>query len=88
MKRSELLRKALFRGDSLTLDDPQYRCSVESIVGTLAAVDSWPRDLAVAALFPEARNGRAQIIAREPGVAAGVQEVRWLCRSIRKRWAR
>jgi nicotinate-nucleotide pyrophosphorylase (carboxylating) len=82
MTRDELLHRALFRGDSLTLDNPLYLRAVESIVGTLAAEDCEPRDLTVDALFPVARAGRAWIIAREPGVTAGVQEVQWLCNGV------
>lgn len=100
MNRRETLHKALYRGHLLTLENPRYLRTVESIIGTLAAEDCEPRDLTVDALFGDAsssdragdnppaalagavfgaRPAIGRIIAREPGVVAGVQEVQWLC---------
>jgi nicotinate-nucleotide pyrophosphorylase (carboxylating) len=84
--RAAALHQALFHGDKLTLDNPQYLRTVESIVGALSAQDREPHDMTVYALD---LNGRApfcaRIVAKEGGIAAGLQEAQWLASCSRAR---
>src|SRR5208282_1072042 len=77
VSRSDTLRQALFHGYKLTLDNPQYLRTLEAIAGTLLAEDREPQDLTVAAL---GLSGAVcvRIVAKEAGVAAGLQEAQWL----------
>jgi nicotinate-nucleotide pyrophosphorylase (carboxylating) len=80
--RRDALRRALFHGDKLTLDNPQYLRTLEAIAGTLLAEDREPHDMTVSALGLAHRASSAGIVARtiakEDGVAAGLQEGQWL----------
>lgn len=80
--REERLREALFHGHKLTLDNPQYVRTLEAIVGTLLSEDREPEDLTVSALsaglrLEHSRRG-ARIMAKQSGIAAGLQEAVWL----------
>jgi nicotinate-nucleotide pyrophosphorylase (carboxylating) len=76
--REQRVEQALFRGGSLTLDNPRYRHAVSTFVEGLLRDDLAPRDLTVEAL--EIRNNRssAVVLARESGVAAGLAEMAFL----------
>jgi nicotinate-nucleotide pyrophosphorylase (carboxylating) len=77
LSRQERLRSALFRGEGLTLKNPDYFKMVRTFTEELLRVDREPCDLTSAALdFPEGR-ARAQIIAIESGVLAGLDEAVW-----------
>src|SRR5579863_9999597 len=72
---------ALFRGASLTLENPVYLAAVDSLTNMLLRDDLEPRDLTVEALALGSEPGAAVIVAREPGVAAGLAELRWMLRN-------
>jgi len=77
-ERQRRIEKALFRGGNLTLDNPAYRCVLRALLGALLAPDLAPRDLTVAALGIKSRAAVAHVLAREPGVAAGLEEYAYL----------
>lgn len=64
----------MFRGGSLVMSNPVYRENVERVLKGLLAADAAGNDLTVAALGLEPTPASAQILAREPGTAAGVDE--------------
>ena len=72
--REDLLEKALFRGGALTLGNPEYEREVRVIAEALLRIDLAPRDLTVAALGIGNETASAVILARESGVAAGLEE--------------
>jgi nicotinate-nucleotide pyrophosphorylase (carboxylating) len=76
--RRRHVEQALFRGAELTFANKAYLRSVRSILNTLRETDTLPRDVTVAALGIRNKSAHAQIIAREPGVAAGLAEYAWL----------
>jgi nicotinate-nucleotide pyrophosphorylase (carboxylating) len=78
LSRSEALHQALFHGAKLTLANPQYLHTVEAIVGALSAQDREPHDMTVYALGLQHTPYRARIVAKDGGVAAGLQEAQWL----------
>jgi nicotinate-nucleotide pyrophosphorylase (carboxylating) len=81
LTRAQRTEEALFRGASLNMGDPFYRAAVRPILDALLASDTAPRDLTVAALRLSPRHTTADIIAREPGVAAGLEELAFLLRA-------
>ena len=72
---------ALFRGASLTLENPVYLAAVGSLTDMLLRDDLDPRDLTVEALALGSEAGSGLILAREPGVAAGLAELSWMLRA-------
>jgi nicotinate-nucleotide pyrophosphorylase (carboxylating) len=80
VEREVRLERALFRGEQLTLDNPAYSRVVRGILETLLHADLDPRDLTVAALGIRERAGSANVVAREPGVAAGLEEYAYVMR--------
>lgn len=78
--RQELLRRAFFRGESLRLENPAYLNSVRTMLDELLSSDVGSGDLTVAALKLADQVTSAKILAKEPGVIAGVSELRWLLR--------
>jgi nicotinate-nucleotide pyrophosphorylase (carboxylating) len=79
--RAKQLERALFRGGSLTLDNHDYRRAVEDLTATLLRGDSASRDLTVEALGMKGRSSTAVVVARESGVAAGLEEAALLLRT-------
>ena len=79
--REQRLEKALFRGGALTLANPDYLRAVRTFTEALLHVDLDPRDLTVEALGIESKPGSGIVLAREDGVAAGLEEVVWLLRN-------
>jgi nicotinate-nucleotide pyrophosphorylase (carboxylating) len=79
--REERLEKALFRGGSLTLANPEYFREVRTFTEESLRIDLMPRDLTVEALGIGSERASAVILARENGVAAGVEEVAWMLRN-------
>lgn len=73
--REHRVEKALFRGASLTLDNPRYRHAVSAVVELLLRDDLATRDLTVEALEIEDRCSSAIVVAREGGIAAGLAEL-------------
>jgi nicotinate-nucleotide pyrophosphorylase (carboxylating) len=80
VERQVRLERALFRGEELTLQNPAYHRFVRGILETLLTADLAPRDLTVVALGIRERAGSANVVAREPGVAAGLEEYAYLMR--------
>ncbi|MFZ0522986.1 MAG: hypothetical protein WAL95_18300 [Candidatus Acidiferrales bacterium] len=80
VEREVRLERALFRGEQLTLDNPAYLRVVRGILETLLHADLDPRDLTVSALGIRERAGSANVVAREPGVAAGLEEYAYIMR--------
>jgi nicotinate-nucleotide pyrophosphorylase (carboxylating) len=76
--RQGQLRRAFFRGEDLQLTNPQYVKSVRGLLGELLSSDIGSGDLTVSALQINDQHGCAKILAKEPGVIAGVAEFRWL----------
>jgi nicotinate-nucleotide pyrophosphorylase (carboxylating) len=79
-ERQRRIEKALFRGGNLTLGNPVYRRVLRALLDALLIPDLAPRDLTVAALGIKSRAAVAQVVAREPGVAAGLEEYTYLLR--------
>ena len=79
-ERQRRVQKALFRGAQLTLENPAYRRVLRSLLDALLVPDLAPRDLTVAALGIKSRAAAAHVLAREPGVAAGLEEYAYLLR--------
>jgi nicotinate-nucleotide pyrophosphorylase (carboxylating) len=78
--RRRHVEHALFRGAELTFSNKNYLRTVRAILTTLLETDTLPFDSTVAALGIKNKSAAAQIIAREPGFAAGLAEYSWLFR--------
>ena len=78
LTREQRTEKALFRGASLTLENPEYRDTVRAFTEGLLRADLAPRDLTVAALGISGGHQKAAILARDGGVAAGLAEFAFL----------
>lgn len=72
--RAQRLHQALFRGETLTLENAEYRRAVEEQISLLLHSDLAERDLTVRALEFKGRRGSAVVLAKESGVAAGLDE--------------
>ena len=81
LSRSARTERALFRGHGLVMANPIYRESVDGFFATLLAGDGAAKDLTVAALGLTRASARAEIVAREQGVAAGMEEFAFLLRT-------
>jgi nicotinate-nucleotide pyrophosphorylase (carboxylating) len=71
------LRRAFFRGGSLHLGNPGYLQSTRTLLNELLQSDIDSGDLTVTALQLDDRPAHAKILAKEPGVLAGVAEFCW-----------
>ncbi|MGA8410012.1 MAG: hypothetical protein WB680_22765 [Candidatus Acidiferrales bacterium] len=80
VERQVRLERALFRGEELTLENPAYVRVLRGILDTLLEADLQPRDITVTALGIRERAGSANVVAREPGVAAGLEEYAFIMR--------
>ncbi len=78
--REQRLEQALFRGGSLTLGNPEYARTLRTFTDALLRADLTPGDLTVEALALEDRPASGTIVAREPGVAAGLEELAFMLR--------
>ncbi|MGD0955379.1 MAG: carboxylating nicotinate-nucleotide diphosphorylase [Candidatus Acidiferrales bacterium] len=76
--REQRVEQALFRGGSLTLDNPRYRHAVSTFVEGLLHDDLAPRDLTVEALGIAHNRSSAVVLARGSGVAAGLAELAFM----------
>ena len=76
--RQERLRRAFFRGDDLHLQNPEYLEFARTLLDELLDSDVGSGDLTVAALQLADGHASAKILAKEPGVIAGVAEFTWL----------
>jgi nicotinate-nucleotide pyrophosphorylase (carboxylating) len=78
--REQRIEQALFRGGTLTLDNPAYRQAVCTFTETLLKADLASGDLTARALGLKDRSASASVVAREGGVAAGLEEFALLMR--------
>ncbi|MGA8012620.1 MAG: carboxylating nicotinate-nucleotide diphosphorylase [Candidatus Acidiferrales bacterium] len=78
--RDQRIEQALFRGGSLTLDNPAYCHAVRTITEVLVQTDLAPEDLTARVLGMKDRPASTAILAREGGVAAGLAEFAFLLR--------
>lgn len=78
--RRRIVEQALFRGAALTFANKAYLRTVRALLTTPLETDTQPRDATVAALGIRNKASAAQIVAREPGVAAGFAEYSWVFR--------
>ncbi|HEX4809836.1 MAG TPA: carboxylating nicotinate-nucleotide diphosphorylase [Bryobacteraceae bacterium] len=76
--REQQIEQALFRGGSLTLENPEYLEAVRTFTDALLRTDLRPGDLTVEALGFESRQASAAIVARESGVVAGLAELAFM----------
>jgi nicotinate-nucleotide pyrophosphorylase (carboxylating) len=70
--------RALFRGEHLHMGDADYRAGVATLMDPLLFSDAGGGDLTVEALGVAEGRASAQVLAKEPGVAAGLEEFAWL----------
>src|SRR5271167_2634897 len=78
--REQRLEQALFRGGSLTLGNPEYARVVHTFTDALLRTDLTPGDLTVEALGLENQPSSGTVVAREPGIAAGLEELAFMLR--------
>lgn len=78
--REQRLGQALFRGGSLTLGNPEYVQVVRTFTDALLRTDLTPGDLTVEALALDNQPASGTILAREAGVAAGLEELAFMLR--------
>ncbi len=76
--RHELVRRAFFRGDQLTLGNPEYLGFVTQFCDLLLKSDEESKDLSVRALDIPSEPSVARIIAKDQGIVAGLAEFQWL----------
>ena len=76
--RQDRVREALFRGGTLSLDNPRYLETVRTLTDELLRVDLEPTDLTIEALSFGNRPAEVRVVARESGVVAGLEEAAWL----------
>jgi nicotinate-nucleotide pyrophosphorylase (carboxylating) len=75
--REGRIEEALFRGEDLTLSNSAYLTVVRRLTGTLLHSDMAASDLTVEALKIADAPVSAVIVARECGIVAGLEELRW-----------
>ncbi|MBZ5695063.1 MAG: carboxylating nicotinate-nucleotide diphosphorylase [Acidobacteriia bacterium] len=78
--REQRIEQALFRGGALTLNNPAYREAVCTFTETLLKADLASGDLTAKALGLKDRSASASVVAREGGVAAGLEEFAFFMR--------
>jgi len=76
--RVQLVERCLFRGQQLVLSNAFYEEAVRTLTDSLLRQDLANRDLTTELFDLESRRGRAEVHAKEPGVAAGLAEAAWL----------
>ncbi len=76
--REDLVRLAFYRGEELTIENPDYLKALDGLTGELLREDAAQGDLTVEALGIGDRECAFEIRAKEAGVAAGVGEAEWL----------
>jgi len=76
--REQRIEKALFRGGTLQLSNVRYRDTVRTLTDLLLKADLTPTDVTAKALRLPQRQIRAAVISQQGGVAAGLEEFRFL----------
>jgi nicotinate-nucleotide pyrophosphorylase (carboxylating) len=79
--REQRIEQAFFRGESLTLENPLYARAFGALSDSLLQSDTAAEDLTAEALGLEDQRASATILAREPGVIAGIAEFAFLVTS-------
>lgn len=80
ISREQRVKTAFFRGTGLTLENAAYRRAVVSLTDALLQDDLSDGDLTAAATELNASRVSGAVIAREPGIIAGLQEFALLYR--------
>jgi nicotinate-nucleotide pyrophosphorylase (carboxylating) len=78
LSRQDRLKRALFRGESLTMKNAEYRAAVEAFCDLLLKADQDAKDLTIEALGIGRHVASARVLARERGTLAGLEEFAWL----------
>lgn len=78
--REERIKETFFRGGTLTLDHPEYRRSVLALTEALLQDDLSRGDLTATAMQLQRERVSGAVIAREPGIIAGLQDFALLYR--------
>src|SRR5271165_6919520 len=78
LTRDEQVKRSMFLGASLHLENPEYLQAARAFLDELLVEDTRPRDLTVAALGIGSEHAAGRILAKQSGVAAGIEEYRWL----------
>ena len=81
VSREDRVQRAFFRGAGLTLANPNYLSTLCAFTSELLRTDLYSTDITVEALGIGAEQADGIILAREDGVAAGIDEALWLLRS-------
>jgi nicotinate-nucleotide pyrophosphorylase (carboxylating) len=76
--REAQLRRALFRGEQLHMGDDHYRAVAAAVLDPLLFSDAGCGDLTAEALGLTEGRAKAQVLAKESGIAAGLEEFEWL----------
>jgi nicotinate-nucleotide pyrophosphorylase (carboxylating) len=76
--RQQRIEQALFRGATLTMENPSYRHAVGTLVEVLLRGDLAPRDLTVESLGIRDQCASGCILTRDDGVTAGLAEAVFL----------
>ena len=76
--REQRIEQALFRGGTLTIENPNYRDAVGALTKVLLRGDLAQGDLTVKSLGIEGKSTSACILTRDGGVAAGLAEMAFL----------
>jgi nicotinate-nucleotide pyrophosphorylase (carboxylating) len=76
--REAQLRRALFRGQQLHMGDDHYRAAAAAVLDPLLFSDAGCGDLTAEALGLTEGRAKAQVLAKESGIAAGLEEFEWL----------
>lgn len=79
--RQQRVANALCRGASLVIDNRQYCQAVRALTDFLFQADLGARDLTAEAIGTRDRSETATVLAREGGIAAGLEEFALLLRS-------
>jgi len=79
--RQRRIENALCRGASLVIDNPRYCQAVRTLADFLFQSDLGARDLTAEAVGKRSRSATGTVLAREGGIAAGLEEFTLLLRS-------
>ncbi|HXW62733.1 MAG TPA: carboxylating nicotinate-nucleotide diphosphorylase [Candidatus Acidoferrales bacterium] len=78
LTREQRILRALFRGDVLRIRNARYRRTVRALTDLLLEADLAPTDQTARALGSPKRTVRAAVISQQGGIAAGLDEFRFL----------
>jgi len=76
--REQRIEEALFRGDALRVSNARYRGTVRKLNDLLLEADVARNDVTAKALRLPQRKIRAAVISQQGGIAAGLDEFRFL----------